>query len=231
MKQKLKWTKDGFTLIEVIITIVVLGILAAMMASYADKSFPSFTGSSTPIFSQAKSQSLNQVMEKISVQYAMYPHWRPSTNYPQGAIILPPTGAGKGFQYVSGGGTSGTTPPAFWQTATGGIPTPTDGSITWTLSSTCAPPLLSNSCTTGCTCPTGLQSLIGAEGQNYTNAFGSYQVINNHFITLATNTEQPCTSGTTCPSDYPRYLKVTIGFRSDDANWTADTLTTLFVLR
>ena len=236
MKLKTKRSKGGFTLIEIIIAVVVLAIVAAMMASYLGKSFPSLTRSSVPIANLNKSLSLNQVMEKISVQYAMYPHWRASTNYPQGTIILSPTlSGGKGFQYVSGGGTSGATQPASWQTATGGIPTPTDSSITWTLSSTCAPPLLSNSCQTngGCTftCPTDLQSLIGAEGQNYTNAFGSYQVINNHFITLATNTEQPCTSITTCPVDYPRYLKVTIGFRSDNPAGTGETLTTLFVLR
>ena len=230
MKQKLKRTKGGFTLIEVIITIVVLAILAAMIASYYSQSF---THSSAPIASQIKYLGLNQVMEKISVEYAKYPHWRQNKYYASGTIILPPEGATKGYQYSTSGGTSGTTEPSPWPITAGG--TVTDNGMTWTRSATCAPALRNNNCTTGCTCPTGLQDLIGTEGQNYTNTFGSYNVINNHFITFdATNTESSlqsfCTSNPTNNNDC-RYLKVTIGFRSDDANRTAETLTTLFVLR
>ena len=236
MKLKIKKPKGGFTLIEVIIAVTVLAIIAAMMASFLGKSFPSLTRSSVPIASLNKSLSLNQVMEKISAQYAKYPHWRPNTTYASPTIILPTTRIRNGYQYTSGGGKSGATQPTWPLSGT-----VADGTITWTLSSTCAPPLLSNSCQ-GCTltCPNGLSNLIGAEGSDVTDTTNfcttntpcSYHVINNHFIYFdSTNTEQTCTSTATCPNYFPRYLKVTIGFRSDDPARTGETLTTLFVLR
>lgn len=216
MKPKMKWTKSGFTLIEVIITVVVLAVLAAMMTSYYGQSF---TRSSAPIASQSKSaiHNLNQVMERISVEYAKYPHWRPQTAYASGIIIIPPTGATNGYMYTSGGGTSGTIEPAPWPMTVGG--TILDSSVTWTNAGAALT-------------LTGLQTAIGTEGTDYTDAFGSYNVIHNHFITFdASNVEQVCNSLTTCPLDYPRYLKVTIGFRSDDPRRTNETLTTLFAIR
>jgi prepilin-type N-terminal cleavage/methylation domain-containing protein len=249
MKLKTKRSKGGFTLIEIIIAVVVLAIVAAMMASYLGKSFPSLTRSSVPIASLNKSLSLNQVMEKISAYYAKYPHWRPNAPYAAGnattgPFILPTTRIRNGYMYfTSGGGKSGATQPA-WPLS--GTVTETSGTpITWTISPTCAPPLLSSSCTTGCTpCPPGLSTLIGAEGSDVTDTVNfcppttpptppcSYHVINNHFIYFdSTNTEQVCNSLATCPNYYPRYLKVTIGFRSDDPARTGETLTTLFVLR
>lgn len=214
MKQKIKkitWTKGGFTLIEVIITIVVLAILAAMMVPYFGASL---IRSSSPIVNLNKSQSLNLVMEKISVQYAAISHWRPQTAYPAGTIILPTTRIRNGFQYRSGGGTSGTTQPSWPLSGT-----VSDGTITWTHWGT-APTLVA------------LQTAIGTEGQDYTNTFGSYNLIYNRFIKFnaSTNIEEDCTSSPTC-TDFGRYLKVTIGFRSDDASRTGETLTTLFVLR
>jgi hypothetical protein len=206
----------------------VLAILATMMVPYFSKSF---TLSSAPIASLNNSLRLNQVMEKISIQYAQYPHWRPNTVYAAGTIILPPTGATKGYRYSTGGGTSGATEPAQWPLTVGGqIP---DSTITWTNAG--AAPTLAN-----------LQTCLGTEGLDYEDAhpagacaFGSYHVIDNHFITFdASNVEKPCTAaGTDCIDnahyllDYGRYLKVTIGFRSDDAARTGETLTTLFVLR
>ena len=231
MKQKInniKWTKDGFTLIEVIITIVVLAVLAGMMVPYFGASF---IHSSASIFNLNKSQSLNLVMEKISVQYAAIPHWRPQTTYAAGTIILPTTRIRNGYQYRSGGdrsggGKSGTTQPSWPLSGT-----VSDGTITWTN--------MGNAPTLG-----NLQTCIGTEGHNYDNdhpagtcLFGSYNVINNHFITFDANVEKPCTDSTHCVdnthflADFGRYLKVTIGFRSDDANGTGETLTTLFVLR
>jgi hypothetical protein len=194
----------------------------------------SFTGSGAPIVSLNKSLTLNQVMEIFSAQYAQYPSWHPTTSYANGIKVIPPTGATCGYYYSSSGGTSGTTQP-IWPLNVNGTVTETSGSplITWTNSG--AAPTLAQ-----------LKNLIGAEGNNYYTdtqissnyAHTGYRVINNHFVTFdTTNVEQPCTDSTHCIdnthflADNGRYLKVTIGFRSDDDNRTGETLTTLFVQR
>jgi prepilin-type N-terminal cleavage/methylation domain-containing protein len=120
-------TSRGFTLIEVIITIVVLAVLVAMMASYFGTSF---YRSSSSIFNLKKSQELNQVMEKISAKYTEYPRWRKSTVYASGMVILATAASSNQGRFRSGGGTSGTTEPV-WNNISAGATT-TDGSITWT---------------------------------------------------------------------------------------------------
>jgi len=215
MKSKIDRTTSGFTLIEVIVTLVLLAILAAMMASYFGSSF---THSSASIFNLKKSHELNQVMEKISAKYAEISRWRSSTPYASGTVILSTASASNQGRFSSGGGTSGATEPSWNNISIGAPTTPPDGSITWTYVGP-APDL------------TVLQTEIGTEGQNYTNAaFGSYRVINNHFIVFngSPKVEEICDS--TC-TKYGIYLKVTIGFRSDDPNRTGETLTALFVRR
>jgi prepilin-type N-terminal cleavage/methylation domain-containing protein len=83
-----------------------------------------------------------------------------------------------------------------------------------------------------------LQTKIGAEvtgGKDYTQTFGgasiSYRVIENRFITFDASKTEVSTPVTTGTTDYGKYLKVTIGFRSDDPDRTGETLTTLFVSR
>jgi hypothetical protein len=59
-------------------------------------------------------------------------------------------------------------------------------------------------------------------------------VIHNKFITF-NKSVSPATevdlTGSTTDQDYGKYLKVTIGLHSNEANRTDETLTTLFVLR
>jgi len=213
MKSKIDKTTGGFTLIEVIVTLVMLALLATMMASYFGSSF---TQSSSSIFNLRKSYELNQVMEKISAKYAEISRWRSSTSYASGTVILSTASASNQGSFSSGGGISGATEPS-WNNISIGATT-SDGSINWTYVGP-TPDL------------TTLQTAIGTEGQNYTNAaFGSYRVINNHFIVFngSPKVEEDCDS--TC-TKYGIYLKVTIGFRSDDPNRTGETLTTLFVRR
>ena len=229
----------AFTLIEVIITLIVLAILAAMMVPFFGTSF---TKSAAPVSRLNKSLTLGAVMEKITAEYAEVPHWRAATTYGPGALVLPTAGVSNGYRYyTTAGGTSASSEPSAvndpanpWPTAAGS--TVTDGGIVWTRDANCAPTLLDSSCSrTDCTCPAGLKGKIGPEGNDYDDPkFGRYRVIDNHFINFdAANTEYSleayCLSN---PKDGKcRYLKVTIGFRSDDSEKTGETLTTLFVRR
>ncbi len=278
MKSYAGKTSRGFTLIEVIITVVVLAVLAAMMASYFGTSF---YRSSSSIFNLKKSQELNQVMEKISAKYTEIPRWRKSTAYASGMVVLSTAASPNQGRFSSGGGTSGTAEPVWNNIAVGA--TTSDGSITWTyagpspelayrkwspntsyLAGTVIVPQIAHwngftykcvttSGTSGATEPTwptaagatvtdgatliwtnngavqtDLQTLIGPEGQDMDNTFGKYRVIDNHCVRFNASVEALC--DTTC-GEYGQYLKVTIGFRSDDAGKTAETLTTLFVRR
>lgn len=221
MRSKIEKIPGGFTLIEVIIAIVVLAILCAMIVSLFGTSFYS---SSSPVFNLKKSQQLNMVMEKITAKYAEVPRWRKSKTYQPGVIVLPTVPAGvQGVFKSDGGGTSGNTEPE-WEKTTGVIIHDPETTMTWTYIGP-SPAL------------TDLQTAIGEEDHDYgtlpdcLDGFGCYRVIKNRFIKFNdSRVEEACASDATC-TKYGQYLKVTIGFRSDDTGKTGETLTTLFVLR
>jgi prepilin-type N-terminal cleavage/methylation domain-containing protein len=139
MKTRRNNLESGFTLIETIIALVVVGIVAAMMAAYFGTSI---TQSSTPIFRLTEAGKLNQIMEKITADYNNEPAtWSPGTAYaPTNSIlgtllptIILPTAANRnGNQYIcTTGGTSGTTEPN-WSSAAASGATVSDGTVTWT---------------------------------------------------------------------------------------------------
>jgi len=75
-----------------------------------------------------------------------------------------------------------------------------------------------------------LKTLIGAEGSDQSNLFGSYHVVDNKFITFtspppATEVFLANDAVATYGKDYGKYLKVTI------SNTDGGKLTTLFVAR
>ncbi len=214
MNNNMRHLKSGFTLVEVIIIIVALAVLGAMMIAFFGTSL---TQSGTAFFNLSKSRKLNEVMEKISAKYAEIPRWRKVTVFPAGTVVLSTAAAANQGKFLSSGGTSGTTEPS-WNNLSVGAET-TDGSITWAYEGT--PPEL-----------TDLQTSIGAEGQNFDNGFGKYRTIHNHFVKFneSTKEEEPCDSLAAC-TKYGVYLKVTIGFSTDDPEKTGETLTALFVRR
>jgi prepilin-type N-terminal cleavage/methylation domain-containing protein len=137
MKLRKNDSESGFTLIEVIITLVVVAIVAAMMTSYF---VTSITQSSIPISRLQTASKLQQIMELITAQYQV-PQWTAVTPYSAGATVLPTTLRRTGLQYkTSSGGTSGTvepdaatTPTTPWPGAAGGtVAEVSPGSITWT---------------------------------------------------------------------------------------------------
>lgn len=64
MKRNLN--QSGFTLIEIIITLVIAGILGAVLYSYFGKTF---TSSSNPVVRLSKAFGLQQVIENITADY------------------------------------------------------------------------------------------------------------------------------------------------------------------
>jgi prepilin-type N-terminal cleavage/methylation domain-containing protein len=136
MKIRKNNLESGFTLIEVIITLVVVAIVAAMMVAYFGTSI---TKSSLPISRLQAAGKLNQIMEKITADYNNAPAtWSPSTDYtaptsPAAPTVILPTAANRnGYQYIcTTGGTSGTTEPA-WPTTVGA--TVADGGVIWNYS-------------------------------------------------------------------------------------------------
>ena len=135
MKSYLKNHQAGFTLIEVIVTLVLASVIAAMLSSFFGTSL---TRSGEPIQRLMNSTNLQQVMENIVSDYnrlnalnSRY-KWQPSINYRNGVIVTPKTipASPNGGHYYKGttAGTSGATEPS-WPTANGS--TVTDGSVTW----------------------------------------------------------------------------------------------------
>jgi prepilin-type N-terminal cleavage/methylation domain-containing protein len=125
MKPRKNCTKSGFSLIEVIVTLVIVAIVAVMIATFFNKSI---TQSSVPIARLNTSARLNEAIELITAQYTRSPQWTPNTPYAAGAIILPPTLARTGLQYTTAAAcTSGITVPNDWLQAS-----VSDNTCTWT---------------------------------------------------------------------------------------------------
>jgi prepilin-type N-terminal cleavage/methylation domain-containing protein len=138
MKSRKKDSAYGFTLIEVIITLVIIAVVAAMMTAYFGTGI---TQSSLPIFRLKASARLNDVMEKISIQYGQYPQWQKYTTYALNTIIVPTPANRTGLLYkATTAGTSAATEPT-WFLPTGAKPEPylqngktfNDNTVTWTL--------------------------------------------------------------------------------------------------
>lgn len=205
----------GFTIIEVIITIVVLGIVLAMMTPYFGTAI---SRSSEPIsrlktiFNQTSAQ---KILEKITLNYTQNTHWHPGTVYAINDIVIPTTQNANGFQYIcTTAGTSNATVPAvepLWPITVWGTFTESTG-VAWRQNG--AVPML-----------TDLQTNIVAHtGDSF---FGANYIINqNEFIKFDPNTNTELTITSANPA-YGRYLKV----RITDLNSPSSTRSSLFVLR
>lgn len=217
MKPKHTNRESGFTLIEVIVTIVALAFVTTMMASYFGTAM---LQSSAPLARLSSASALNLVIEKITAQYNQVPHWHPGTTYAANAIVIPTAPRGNGLQYkTTSGGTSSVANEPGWPIMSG--QSVTDGTITWQQNGN-APTL------------TALQTQIGStEGQDYSQTFGSdttpvsYRVIQNRFIKFDPTTHQEVSPIDSTDLLYGRCLKVTIAKPSA----TFPARTALFVMR
>ncbi len=228
LQKRLKSTRNtvaGFTLIETIITIVIVAFVVTMIIVYFGKGI---LHSSDPIARLNSEALLAKAMEKITLQYTRYQHWRPGTNYAAAGIVLPTTPNHNGYLYTTiAGGTSGANEPYWSITSPGTTP---DGTVSWQWAASCAPDL-TGACAgaNGCNCPAGLQAAIGTEGGTGNSTFGNFIVIQNHFIKFDSGGNEVSLAGNTTDPYYGLFLKVTIGPPTNAL--TSQTLSTMFVLR
>jgi prepilin-type N-terminal cleavage/methylation domain-containing protein len=165
----------GFTLIEVIVTLVIVAIMGTMIYVYLGKGFLETV---TPAVQMQKYTDLHRAMENIRAAYHRYPKWRSGTVYAAGAMVIPTNPNGRYYTCTTGG-TSGATEPTWYQ----GGPF-TDGTVQWGTASSRMD-------------LTTIRAAIGAEGADQDNAYGKYYVVSNRFIQFnpVTGAEQDDGSG------------------------------------
>ena len=213
--------ESGFTLIEVIVTIVALAFVVTMMASYFGTAMMQ---SSAPLARLNAVSGLNLIMEKITAQYNQIPHWHQATTYPANTIVIPTAPKSNGLQYrTASGGTSSAMNEPSWPIMSG--QSVTDGTVIWQQNGN-TPTLID------------LRTQIGVtEDQDYSQSFGSdttpvsYRVIQNRFIKFDPTTYQEVSPIDSTDPLYGRFLKVTLALPSSAPNRTNQTRTALFVVR
>jgi len=192
--------QTGFTLIEIVVTIVIVAIFASVVIVFFGSSI---TQSSAPILRLQKSSDLQKVIANITADYKKYPLWRSSTHR-YGDFVVPTfyNVIGQRFYYMcttpaqgAGTATSGGSEP-MWKgciNSNENITIP-DGAVVWT----CQGPTITLD---------SLRNKINSTGYNCDqngncNQTG-YSVIENNFIRFdASNNEL---NGTNID-----FLKVTI---------------------
>ena len=195
----------GFTLIEVIATLVIVAVLGTVAYVYFGKGF---LESVTTVTRLKNTAALHRIMENIRADYNVHPKWRSGTSYAKDAYVIPTYFNGHYYK-ASGGMSSATIEPAWPLSGT-----IADGTITWTESGRLRVirPL------------TALQANIGSQGtepppnsynKNPDGTYTKYTVVTNHFIKLDTGFEENDTSGN-------KILKVTL------QNENGETMTALF---
>lgn len=209
MKSRRHIDVPGFTLIEVIVTVLVVAIFGAMMIVFLSDSL---VKSGQSIGKLQKVSDLNKVMANITQYYNKYPKWRSTTAYALGNFIVPTVRNGHYYKCTVPG-TSFSSEPTSWPTTPAGSVTETPNIITWTESIENGPlPDIF-----------AVRTSIGAENSNQTNAYGTYHVEKNRCVYFrpSDDTEQD-DDNVICPNNI---LKVTI--RSDQG----EALTALFIFR
>jgi prepilin-type N-terminal cleavage/methylation domain-containing protein len=104
---KIHSNQSGFTLIEIIATVVIVSVFSAMMLTLFTDSLIKSSDSFKRI---SKSSDLSNVMANIMADYTPYPKWKASTAYSAANKVLP-TGMNGRFYICTSSGTSGTSEP------------------------------------------------------------------------------------------------------------------------
>jgi len=126
-----KISRSGFTLIELIVTLVIAAIGAAMLYTFFG---PAFTQSSVPIARLRQVSNLQQVMENIVADYNrlnalnLRYYWQANRIYRAGSVVIPTKDKNNGNYYTCiTPGTSGASEPTDWPNSG----TVNDGSVVW----------------------------------------------------------------------------------------------------
>ena len=196
---------SGFTLIEIIITMMIVSVLGTMIYTYFLKAF---SESVTPITRLRASAALHMVMANITADYNRYPRWRSGTSYSSPPTFVIPTNFNGYFYFATNGGTSSAGSEPVWPLSSGG--TFNDNGIIWRWGGR-----LRTLKPLGGTPPT-LQSQIGVGGSEYSNEYGKYTVVTNRFIQFDASGNE------IVDTTFNNILKVTL------KNETGETLTSLF---
>jgi prepilin-type N-terminal cleavage/methylation domain-containing protein len=146
----------GFTLIEIIVTLVIVAVMATMISVYFGKGF---LGTATPVPQLQKFTDLHRAMENIRSAYQKYPKWRSGALYVAGNLVIPSNPNGRYYE-CKGGGSCGSSSPDI------------DDGSNWTDKGI----FMTSSYLTA------LSTSIGVEGANQDNAYGKYNVVKNRLI-------------------------------------------------
>lgn len=195
--------RDGFTLLESIITLIIASLFGTMLFSY----FAVINRSIAPTEVYQNSLNLQRVMENITSDYYdifgrnVYPQWAPSESYSSGDIVASKSiRFGHLFICVTEG-ISGDSEPQWKTTNVGTIG---DGGVTWKEYLGELDPLISK------------VSQQAGDGTGI-NSYGQYQVKELRFIRFENNLETPVSTG-----EPENLLKLTI------QNEQGETITSLF---
>lgn len=201
MMRRARHDPRGFTLIEIIITLVVAAILGTMIITYFGTAF---LESGTPINRLKASANLHQVMENITADYNQYPKWRSEATYTKDTSYVIPTVFNGHYYKCTAGGKSDANAEPPWLTSSGAPVV--DGGIGWRESGRLRALLSLET----------LKRRIGNEGSDQVNNYGKYHVLENHFIQFVNDSEAEDTT-------VKNILKVKL------KNEAGETLTALFV--
>jgi len=125
MKSLLKNSQPGFTLLEIIISLIIASILGALVYTYFGSAF---TESGTPIARLNSVFELHKAMENITADYNNHTLWQASTSYSIDALVIPTTKNGHFYRCTKAGKSKNTEPT--WPTTPGGIVN--DAGVRWT---------------------------------------------------------------------------------------------------
>ena len=125
MKMLPRNSQMGFTLLEIILTLIIASILGSLVYTYFGSAF---TESGTPITRLKSAFELHKAMENITADYNNHTPWQASTSYSNDDIVIPTTKNGHRYRCTTAG-TSAASEPT-WPTTKAG--TVVDGTVTWT---------------------------------------------------------------------------------------------------
>jgi prepilin-type N-terminal cleavage/methylation domain-containing protein len=128
MRRSANHQARGFTLIEIIVTLVIVAVAGTMLYTYFGKTF---LESVNPVLRLQQSTSLQSVMANIAADYKKYPGWKAGHTYQVNDVVLPSpySSIGQRFYYkCTTAGTSGSSEPIWTGNQNDAI---TDNTITW----------------------------------------------------------------------------------------------------
>ncbi len=167
MKCRKVIAQSGFTLIEIIVTMIFVSIFSAMLLTFLSKSLIDSTG---PVQRLRQASDLHKVMANIMADYNRYPKWRSGTTYAAGNYVVPTIRNGHYYKCVTAGTSSSVNEPDWPLSGT-----KSDGTAAWTE-----------------TVENGALLTLSILQTNINNKnYGTYDIVYNNFIQFVSDAETP----------------------------------------